>query len=199
MVDIDEVYDGNIRNISTFDDEDVAIGEDNSKIDITSTDDSDDVNINSGVSSVDEQAELSYEDADKIKILRNVYIKLDGLPLSFGIPAYDDSIDSETIMKYFRTDLADTIRETGISIADIPEDSKIEMYFENRIVYHALKRFRMSATAFFKFSTAVDGKSIDKTQVPKMLAQLIAEYEEEYKTWRLGNIGKLWNMEKRSD
>ena len=199
MADIDEVYDGNIRNISTFDDEDVAIGEDNSKIDITSTDDSDDVNINSGVSSVDEQAELSYEDAEKIKILRNVYIKLDGLPLSFGIPAYDDSIDSETIMKYFRTDLADTIRETGISIADIPEDSKIEMYFENRIVYHALKRFRMSATAFFKFSTAVDGKSIDKTQVPKMLAQLIAEYEEEYKTWRLGNIGKLWNMEKRSD
>lgn len=129
----------------------------------------------------------------KYKILRNAYMKLDSLPLSFGIPSYNDEMLNETVEKYFKVDLADTLRETGLNIEDIEENSKDEMYFENRIVYHALKRFRLTASVFFKFSTAVDGKTVDKTQIPKMLATIIKEYEDEYKQWRLGSIGSLWN------
>lgn len=129
----------------------------------------------------------------KFKILRNAYMKLDNLPLSFGLPKYDDEISDEMIDKYFKVDLADTIRETRIAIEDLQEDSVDEMMFENRIVYHALKRFRLSASVFFKFSTAVDGKTVDKTQIPKMLSTILKEYEDEYSKWRLGSIGSLWN------
>ena len=136
-----------------------------------------------------------YTDTEKRKysMLRNAYQKLDNLPLSFGLPAYSDDIDDQTIERYFRTDLADTLRETQITIEEIDDGSKDEMYFENRIVYHALKRFRLSASVFFKFSTAVDGKTIDKTNIPKMLASILQEYEAEYKQWRLGYVGKIWN------
>ena len=137
-------------------------------------------------------------DKKKYKILRNAYMKLDNLPLSFGMPAYDDDLPDNVVEKYFRTDLVDTLRETRIAIEDIEENSVDEMQFENRIVYHALRRFRLSATAFFKFSTAVDGKTIDKTQIPKILSTLIAEYDAEYKSWRLGSVGSLWNRKVNS-
>ena len=112
-----------------------------------------------------EEVVVSEEDKKKYKILRNAYMKLDNLPLSFGMPAYDDDLPDNVIEKYFRTDLADTLRETRIAIEDIEENSVDEMQFENRIVYHALRRFRLSATAFFKFSTAVAGKTVDKTTI----------------------------------
>lgn len=145
-----------------------------------------------------EEVVVSEADKKKYKILRNAYMKLDNLPLSFGMPAYDDDLPDNVVEKYFRTDLADTLRETRIAIEDIEENSIDEMQFENRIVYHALRRFRLSATAFFKFSTAVDGKTIDKTQIPKILSTLIAEYDAEYKSWRLGSIGSLWNRKVNS-
>ena len=141
----------------------------------------------------DNISKYSLEEKEKYKILRNVYIKLDSLPLSFGMPKYDEDIPDNLIEKYFKTDYMDTIRETGISLSDIVPDSIDEMQVENRIVYHALKRFRLSASTFFKFSTAVDGKTVDKTQIPKMLSNLISEYNDEYKKWRLGSIGNLWN------
>lgn len=128
----------------------------------------------------------------KMKILRNAYQKLDNLPLGFGIPAYDDEIPDATIEKYFKTDYSDTLRETGLNIEDIEDDSKDEMFFENRICYHAIKRYRLSSSIFFKFSTAVDGKTVDKTKIPQMLKEILAEYEEEYKSWRLGHTGKIW-------
>lgn len=145
------------------------------------------------VGNTEELPEQTVEEKRKFKILRNAYAKLDSMPLSFGLPAYDDEIPDEIVEKYFRVDLADTLRETGLTIGDIDDNSKDEMYFENRIVYHAIKRFRLSASVFFKFSTAVDGKTIDKTQIPKMLAAILKEYEDEYSSWRLGSIGKLWN------
>lgn len=145
-----------------------------------------------------EEVVVSEADKKKYKILRNAYMKLDNLPLSFGMPAYDDDLPDNVVEKYFRTDLADTLRETRIAIEDIEENSVDEMQFENRIVYHALRRFRLSATAFFKFSTAVDGKTVDKTQIPKILSTLIAEYDAEYKSWRLGGVGSLWNRKVNS-
>lgn len=144
---------------------------------------------------VEDNTQITSTATRKYRILRNAYIKLDSLPLSFGIPAYSDDMSDEEIAKRFRVDLADTIRETRMEIADIEDDSVDEMQFENRIVYHALKRFRLTASAFFKFSTAVDGKTVDKTQVPKMLQQIISELDDEYKNWRLHSTGSLWNRE----
>lgn len=152
----------------------------------------DDVHIDN-MDEVEDDMQITKAAIRKYRILRNAYVKLDSLPLSFGIPAYSDDISDEDIAKRFRVDLADTIRETRINIADIEDDSVDEMQFENRIVYHALKRFRLTASAFFKFSTAVDGKTVDKTQVPKMLKAILDEYDNEYKKWMLSSTGSLWN------
>lgn len=142
---------------------------------------------------VEDDAKMTDAAIRKCRILRNAYIKLDSLPLSFGIPAYNDDMTDDEIAKRFKVDLADTIRETRINIADIEDNSVDEMQFENRVVYHALKRFRLTASTFFKFSTAVDGKTVDKTQVPKMLKAILDEYEQEYNKWRLHSTGSLWN------
>ena len=147
-----------------------------------------DINETSGATT-----ELSESDKKKFSILRNAYMKLDSLPLSFGMPAYDEEIPNEMIEKYFKVDLADTLRETRISLDDVESGSVDEMQLENRIVYHTIRRFRLSASVFFKFSTAIDGKTIDKTQIPKILATILSEYEAEYKSWRSGHCGSIWN------
>ena len=139
------------------------------------------------------EVELSEEDKRKLVIMRHAYQKLDNLPLGFGLPAYSDDIDNETIMRNFSVDLLDTLRETGIPIDSIEEDSYDEMMIENRVVYYALKRFRLTASTFFKFSTATDGKTVDKTNIPKMLQQIISEYDNEYKKWKSKGIGNIWN------
>lgn len=148
-----------------------------------------------GSDEVEDTAELTDAAKHKYEILRNVYIKLDSLPLSFGIPQYSDEITDEEIGKRFKTDLADTLRETGLKIENIERGSVNEMRVENRILYYAIKRFRLTAATFFKFSTAVDGKTVDKTQVPKMLKQILDELDEEYKKWNQKGMGKLWNRE----
>ena len=74
-----------------------------------------------------EEVVVSEADKKKYKILRNAYMKLDNLPLSFGMPAYDDDLPDNVVEKYFRTDLADTLRETRIAIEDIEENSVDEM------------------------------------------------------------------------
>lgn len=140
-----------------------------------------------------EDVELSEEDKHKIKIMRNAYQKLDGLPLGFGLPAYSEDIDDATVSKYFSLDLSDTLREIKVPIGAIAKDSYDEMMIENRVVYHALKRFRLTSATFFKFSTATDGKTVDKTNVPKMLKELIDEYDVEWSKYKGKNAGSLWN------
>ena len=137
--------------------------------------------------------EVSVEEARKIKIMRHAYQKLDGLPLGFGLPEYSEDMDDETVSKYFSLDLSDALRESGVSIDTLAEDSYDEMIIENRVVYHALKRFRLTSATFFKFSTATDGKTVDKTNVPKMLKQLIDEYDAEYSSWKGRNAGSVWS------
>lgn len=132
------------------------------------------------------------EQEKKLSIMRNAYMKLDGLPLGFGIPKYDPDIPDDVVSKYFGIDLLDTTRETRINVADIEDNSADEMQFENRVVYHALRRYRMTASIYFKFSTAVDGKTIDKSMIPKMMQQIISEYDAEFKKWKSGNCGKIW-------
>lgn len=131
-----------------------------------------------------------------INIMRNAYQKLDNLPLGFGLPAYSDDMDDIFISNKFGIDYKDTIREMKIGADDIEEDSYDEMIMENRIVYHALKRFRNSASVFFKFSTSIDGKTVDKTKIPQMIGNIIDEYDKEYSEYKGSNCGSIWQMNK---
>jgi hypothetical protein len=130
-----------------------------------------------------------------IVVMRNAYQKLDTMVLSFGLPAYSESIEDDVIVKYFGLDLKDTLRELKLSNTDgIAEMSVDEMQIENRIVYHALKRFRNGSSVFFKFSTASDGKTIDKSMIPKMISNIIAEYGSDFSKWRRSGGGSMWTM-----
>ena len=142
---------------------------------------------------IDNPVEQTEEEKRKIKIMRHAYQKLDSLPLGFGLPAYSEDMSDEVVSKYFSLDLSDSLRESGVDINNLEDDSYDEMIIENRVVYHALKRFRLTASTFFKFSTATDGKTVDKTNVPKMLNQILAEYESEYSTWKGRNAGSIWS------
>lgn len=129
-----------------------------------------------------------------IRIIRNVYRKLDNLPLGFGLQSYSDELTDDEVYKAFGMDLSDTLREIRIDISNIEPNSYNELQVENRTVYYALRRFRLSSAVFFKFSTAVDGKSVDKTQIPKMLSNIISEYDSDFKKWRSGSLSRTWNI-----
>ena len=123
-------------------------------------------------------------DTHRIKILRNVYRKLDGMMLSFGMPIYSDDISDEDIERYVGMPLNDTMRELRlINLDEVGEMSTAEYHIENRCVYHKLRSLRNSASIFFKFSTAVDGKTVDKSMIPKMINEMIKEYDNEWKKW----------------
>lgn len=123
-------------------------------------------------------------DTHRIQILRNVYRKLDGMMLSFGMPVYSDDIPDDDIERYVGISLNDTMRELRLSdLNSVNEMSIAEYHIENRCVYHKLRSLRNSASIFFKFSTAVDGKTVDKSMIPKMINEMIKEYDNEWKQW----------------
>lgn len=138
-------------------------------------------------------------DTHRTKVLKNVYQKLDGMMLSFGMPRYSDDITDADIERYIGISLNDTLRELQITNLDrIDEMSMAEYHIENRCVYHKLRALRNSASIFFKFSTAVDGKTIDKSMIPKMINEMLKEYDAEWKKWLSeGGIvgsttGRIW-------
>lgn len=141
--------------------------------------------------------EATYASVREISIMRGAYSKLDNMPLSFGIPRYTPEMTDADVEKYMYGDLKDTMRELKIKNCDgVEEMSQEEMHIENRIVYYALRRFRNSASVFFKFSTATDGKTVDKQMIPKMLLQLINEYNAEFVAWRKTlSAGTIWQMQ----
>ena len=123
-------------------------------------------------------------DTHRIKILRNVYRKLDGMMMSFGMPIYNSDMPDDNVERYVGMSLDDTMRELRLTNLDnIGEMSIAEYHIENRCVYHKLRSLRNSASIFFKFSTAVDGKTIDKSMIPKMINEMIKEYDQEWKKW----------------
>jgi hypothetical protein len=122
--------------------------------------------------------------SQRIVILRNVFKKLDNMSLSFGMPIYSDDLSDSEVERYVGMSLDDTMRELRIQNLDgIDEMSIAEYHIENRCVYHKLRLFRNSASIFFKFSTAVDGKTVDKSMIPKMINEMLKEYDTEWKTW----------------
>lgn len=106
------------------------------------------------------------------------------MTLSFGMPVYSDDLPSTDIERYIGISLDDTMRELRITNLDnIEEMSIAEYHIENRCIYHKLRLLRNSASVFFKFSTAVDGKTVDKSMIPKMINEMIKEYDNEWKKW----------------
>lgn len=132
----------------------------------------------------------------ELQTMRAAWSKLDNLGYSFGIPAYSDDIPDWQVEKYFYRELQDTMRELKIKNLDnIDFMDESEMYIENRVVYYALRKFRNSSAVFFKFSTATDGKSVDKSMIPKMLNTIIGEYNDEWTAWRKSLAsGSLWTI-----
>lgn len=132
-------------------------------------------------------------DAHRTKVLRNVYQKLDGMTLSFGMPVYSTNLTDNDIERYVGMSLTDTLRELRLTdLSSIDEMSLAEYHIENRCVYHKLRSLRNSASIFFKFSTAVDGKTVDKSMIPKMINEMIKEYDGEWRRW-LANGGMTGN------
>lgn len=123
-------------------------------------------------------------DTSRIRILKRVYQKLDGMAMSFGMPVYSDNISDEDFERYIGMSLDDTMRELRVSnLEGIGEMSIAEYHIENRCLYHKLRMLRNSASIFFKFSTAVDGKTVDKSMIPKMINEMLKEYDTEWKKW----------------
>lgn len=131
-----------------------------------------------------------------IILMRYAWSKIDSMALAFGIPQYNDSITDDEVIKYFGVQYRDTIREMKITSLDsIPIGSYMEVIIENRIVYNKLKQFRNSASVYFKFTTAMDGKAVDKTMIPKMIGEILREYEDEFTSFMASNvIGSFWTM-----
>lgn len=127
-------------------------------------------------------------------IMRNAYRKLDQLPLGFGLPKYSDDITDDEMDRYLGIDLLDAQRTMGIRDVSYIDETTIEcMMLENRVAYHAIRRFRNSSAIFFKFSTAVDGKTVDKTKIPSTITDILKEYDDEFKSWKGSGISSTWN------
>ena len=106
------------------------------------------------------------------------------MALSFGMPSYSEDLSSDELERYVGLSLDDTMRELRLSnLNDIGDASIAEYHIENRSVYHKLRLLRNSASIFFKFSTSVDGKTVDKSMIPKMINEMIKEYDAEWKKW----------------
>ena len=128
------------------------------------------------------------------QLLKNAYRKVDNMPLSFGMPPLDQ-VSETKLETLVGGDLDDALREMKINIGSIESMSDAEYYLEIRIVYHIVRRFRNSASVFFKFSTAVDGKTIDKTKVADAIKEILNEYDAEYRKWRSSSssTSNTWN------
>lgn len=126
-------------------------------------------------------------------VIENVKNKIHQLPLEFHD---NDDFDIEPSVH-------DAMREMRIrNIASVPEYSDTELYLELRSMWYVLLRFRNSASANFKYKTGVnDGKSVDKTDIPKILKGIMDDIDSQFKQWSsttyAGTTGGVWAMTRR--
>lgn len=127
------------------------------------------------------------------KVIANVRDKIHQLPFEFH------DVDDFDI----KPSLHDALREMRIrDIASVPEYSDTELYLELRTMWYVLLRFRNSASANFKYKTGVnDGKTVDKTDIPKMLRGIMDDIDAQFKQWSsttyAGTTGGTWSMTRR--
>ena len=130
------------------------------------------------------------ESASKLDIMKNVYRKLSGMMVAFDIPEYNPDMPSDMVEKYIGGDYNDAIRDMGVNIDNVDKGSTMELAIETKTIIFALRRFKATTAVWFKFSTAVDGKTVDKTKVFEAIDATIKDYENEYKDYILAATGK---------
>lgn len=130
------------------------------------------------------------ESASKLDIMKNVYRKLSGMMVAFDIPEYDPDMPSEMVEKYIGGDYNDAIRDIGVNLDNVDKGSTMELAIETKTIIFALRRFKATTAVWFKFSTAVDGKTVDKTKVFEAIDATIKDYEKEYQGYIMSATGK---------
>ena len=121
------------------------------------------------------------ESASKLDIMKNVYRKLSGMMVAFDIPEYNPDMPPEMVEKYIGGDYNDAIRDMGVNLDNVDKGSTMELAIETKTIIFALRRFKATTAVWFKFSTAVDGKTVDKTKVFEAIDATIKDYENEDK------------------
>lgn len=130
------------------------------------------------------------ESASKLDIMKNVYRKLSGMMVAFDIPEYDPDMSPEMVEKYIGGDYNDAIRDIGVNLDNVDKGSTMELAVETKTIIFALRRFKATTAVWFKFSTAVDGKTVDKTKVFAAIDDTIKDYEKEYQDYIMSATGK---------
>ena len=128
--------------------------------------------------------------AKQTLVMREVYQQLDSLPMSFGLPAYSDDLTDAQIQNYIGINFKKAMREFGYTDDNFDDeyddDSTMATYFVDRALYHLLRKFRFTSSVYFKFSSAQDGRQLDRTKVFDNLNKIIEELDEEYKSYVKG-------------
>lgn len=96
--------------------------------------------------------------------------------------------------------IEDARREMKIpSITQVDMDSEECLQLECRSAWRMLRKIRISTSKYFKYSTGVDGKSVDKTMVSRRIGEIMEEMEMEFKDYRqTRSTGSIWNITSRS-
>lgn len=102
----------------------------------------------------------------------NVLDKLDQLPIKFNITDTD-----------IAPALNDALREMGIVDCTTIADANTEFYVELRTEYWMLHRFKNSESLNFKYNTSIHGRSIDKTEIPKIIQNTMNDLDLKFTTW----------------
>lgn len=82
--------------------------------------------------------------------------------------------------------IKDMQREMKISdVTTIDDMSERAMYVELRALYWVLFRTRNSASTFFKYTTSIDGRAVDKTNIPKTIETIMLDIDTRYKNFMI--------------
>jgi hypothetical protein len=132
--------------------------------------------------------------ATQMEICDNVLDKLDNLPLDLSITDLD-----------IVPCLIDAQREMGISdLSVIDITSANALYLEIRTQWYMLGRIRISKALDFKYSTGVDGKTIDKTSVSKAIGMVMDDLDVKFNQWfttasSVSSTGQTWTKTTRTN
>lgn len=129
--------------------------------------------------------------SSEMSILTNVIDKLDTMDIDFDITDID-----------IIPALNDALREMKIqSLSSITDNSQTELYIELRTEYWMLHRFRNAQTLNFKYSTSIDGRMIDKTMIPKLISDTMAELDNKFASYMTNTFNKsasgTWNITRK--
>jgi len=128
------------------------------------------------------------------RLISQVISKLDDMPLSFD----DEQADIESRVS---ASIIDALRDIGVGVDGIEQNSKLELYVELRATWWTLFRYKNSSAVYFKYGTGTnDGKIVDKTMITKAIGDIMDELDMQYQQYKpnvTGMVGGIWNIARR--